>query len=218
MDIATGNDITLGVEAFPKYNRIMSKLADHCGTTTRTAAAVFSALSPNNDYHGNLRDAHTLLKAHKQGKSIDQFSVSTYGHNKRKAWMIVNGIDPLKLIIAKKTRNFFLNITDPNDPQPVTIDGHMVNIWRGKRENLVGLKFPHSLYDVVADGVRLVAQERGLIPCQVQGILWMTWRRMYGIKTSDQLELWDPDIIAARLGFHQVAISDPLLIPAESSV
>lgn len=214
---ATEHDLSIGLDAFPKYNRIMVKLADHCGTTPRIASAVFSALSPNNDYHGNLRDANTLLRAARAGKTLEDFAVSTYGQNKRKAWRIAHGEDPLDLIVAKKTRSFFQNIYDPSDPVPVTVDGHMVNVWRCKRENLVGLSFPKSLYDVVADGVRTVAQEQGLVPCQVQSIIWMTWRRLHGIKSPAQMELWDADIIAARLGFHPVAISDPLLIPAESS-
>lgn len=201
-DQATPHDFDSGLDAFPKYNRIMVKLAEHCETTPRVAAAVFSALSPNNDYHGNLRDAYTLLKAAQHGKTLTEFSVSTYGQNKRKAWRIAHGEDPLDLIIAKKTRSFFLNVYDPTDPGPVTVDGHMVNVWRCKRENLAGLQFPKSLYDVVADGVRALAQEHGLVPCQVQAIVWMTWRRLHGIRSPAQMEFWDADLIAARLGFH----------------
>ena len=198
---ATVRDHVVGLDAFPNYNRIMVRLAEHCRTTPTIAAAVFAALSPNNDYHGNLRDANTLLTAAQQGKRLEDFTVSTYGNNKRKAWRIVHGEAPLDLIVAKKTRSFFLNIDNPRNPEPVTVDGHMVNVWRCKRESLVGLKFPHGLYDVVADGVRSLAQEHNLVPCQVQSIIWITWRRIHGIKTSHQTELWDADLMAARLGY-----------------
>ena len=199
---ATAHDQVVGLDAFPKYNRIMVKLAAHCRTTPTIAAAVFSALSPNNDYHGNLRDAHALLMAAHQGQSLDDFVVSTYGQNKRKAWRIAHGEDPLKLIVAKKTRSFFLNVSNPRDPVPVTVDGHMVNVWRCKRESLVGLRFPHSLYDEIANGVRELAAQYKLVPCQVQSIVWMTWRRLHGIKPAAQMEFWDADLLAARLGFH----------------
>lgn len=200
--LATPADHAAGLQSFLKYNRLVTALAAKTGYTPRVAAAVFAALSPNNDYHGNLRDAHTLMTAAREGKPIDSFSVSTYGNNKRKAWRIVHGEDPLELIVAKKTRSFFLNIDDPNDTQPVTIDGHMVNIWRGKRENLVGLRWRNRDYDAIAHDVRLLAFEHQVVPCQMQGILWLTWRRVHGIKTNGQLSFWDDDFIAARLGYH----------------
>ena len=201
MTQATAHDYTIGLDAFPKYNRIMARLAEYCHTSPKIAAAVFSALSPNNDYHGNLRDANTLLTAAHRGQTLADFTVSTYGQNKRKAWRIAHGEDPLELIVAKKTRSFFLNIHNPNDPFPVTVDGHMVNVWRCKRESLVGLRFPHRLYDEIANGVRELAEQNKLVPCQVQSIVWMTWRRLHGIKTTTQTEFWDADMIAARLGY-----------------
>ena len=114
----------------------------------------------------------------------------------------MNGEAPLDLIIANKTRNFFMNICDPNDPVPVTVDGHMLNVWRGRREGLVGLRFPRNLYEGVAEDIRKVAHEREVLPCQAQGIIWITWRRIHGILTTKQTELWDADMLATRLGFH----------------
>lgn len=204
-------DIEAGLDSYRKYNRIMAAMAARTGVTPRIAAAVFAALSPNNDYHGNLRDAHTLLSAARQGAQIGDFSVSTYGNNKRKAWRIVHGEDPLELIVAKKTRSFFLNIADPNDPEPVTIDGHMYNVWRCQRENLVGLRWRTKHYDEIAEGIRNLAGQEGFVPCQLQGILWITWRRIHGIRTTTQLSFWDEDFLAARLGF---AVTDRLPPPA----
>jgi hypothetical protein len=202
LEQALPSDIAAGLDSYAKYNRIMCRLAGHCATTTGTASGVFAALSPNNDYHGNLRDAHTLLQAARKNMALSEFSVSTYGQNKRKAWQIAQGADPLKLITARKTRSFFLNIVDPADPVPVTVDGHMLNIWRRRKDKLVGLRAPASLYDQVAEDTRTVAREFGCLPSQMQGILWLTHRRMHGIKSNCQLEFWDVDLLAARLGFH----------------
>ena len=153
LDRALAADLPAAMDAYAKYHRMLAALAAKHGFSPRTGAAVFAALSPNNDYHGNLRDAHNLMAAASAGRAIDDFGVSTYGPNKRKAWDIVHGADPLELIVALKTRSFFLNIVDPLDPVPVTIDGHMVNLWRGRRESLVGLRHSRALYPVVADGV-----------------------------------------------------------------
>lgn len=78
----------------------------------------------------------------------------------------------------------------------------MYNIWRCQRENLVGLRWRNKDYDRIADDVRTVAQEHRLVPCQMQGILWITWRRIHRIRTSNQLTFWDEDLLAARLGLH----------------
>ena len=201
---ALPSDIETGRASYRKYNRIMCKLAAHCSTSTRTASAVFASLSPNNDYSGNLRDAFKLLSAHRDKRNIGDFTVSTYGQNKVKAWRIAGGCDPLELIVANKTRNFFLNVYNPDDPHPVTIDGHILNAWRGRRENLVGLKFPPKLYQTVAVDVRNLAAKQDMLPCQLQAILWVTWRRIHGILSTQQLEFWDADMLAARLGFQPV--------------
>lgn len=187
-----------------KYQRLVSAIAAKHGFSPRVGAAVFAALSPNNDYHGNLRDCNTLLRAAAEGRALESFGVSTYGPNKRKAWDIAQGADPFELIVAKKTRNFFMNVDDPLNPEPVTVDGHLFNCWRAERVKLVGLKHNAKQYDEVAEGVRRLAAEEGLVPCQMQGVLWITHRRIHRILTSGQREFWDPDYLAARLGFYPV--------------
>ncbi len=200
---ATPGILQYALPSYQKFHDLCWGIAEHWGYAGVVGAAVFAALSPNNDYFGNLRDANKLIESHRNGKTIDQFTVSTYGQNKRKAWAIVNGSDPYRLIVADKTRNFFLNIVDPKDPVPVTIDGHMYNIWLGDRRNLVGLSLPGRLYDRVAATTRQLAADVNLIPNQVQSVLWWTWRQMHNIQTSKQSEMWDVEKLHAGLGWHQ---------------
>lgn len=200
--------------SYQKYKELNGEIANLYGYHEDIGAAVFAALSPNNDYWGNLRDCHALLKAHRQKKKLEDFKVSTYGNNKRKAWDIAGGKDALELIVAPKTRSFYLNIVNPFDPVPVTIDGHMLNIWRNKRVNLVALNVSKdpvtgkrkdrltlgkSTYEKIAEGVRIVARENQLIPNQLQAILWTTWRRVWNIQKPTQPGLFDLERIAARL-------------------
>lgn len=203
-DRADRADIKIAEEAWFKMNRLCSEMACKYGFEKRIGAAVFAALSPNNDYHGNLRDADRLLEAAKNKCGIDDFKVSTYGNNKRKAWRIANGEDPLDLIVFPKTRSFFLNIFDPLDPHPVTVDGHIYNAWYGRRISLKGAaqKGNHKLYEVVANDVRELAKEKGVLPNVAQGIIWYSWRRMHGILFRPQLELWDLEVKAANLGWQ----------------
>ena len=199
---ASEHDLKIGLTAYAKYNEIMVRLAAEFNVSSMTTSAIFSALSPNNSYHGNLRDAHMMLSAWKNSQDISEFKVHTYGNNKRKAWRIAHGENPLDLIIAKKTRNFMLNVYNPNDPVPVTVDGHMINIWRGSRTKLTELRYPVHLYDEISNNVREMAQRLNLIPCQVQCTMWHVWRKMHAIHSTDQTELWDVELINARLGFH----------------
>lgn len=205
---ATEHDIAVAVASYSKYQHITGKIAAKHGFAPIIGAAVFAALSPNNDYWGNLRDADTLLAAAAAGKGLDDFKVSTYGNNKRKAWRIAQGEDPDSLIVALKTSNFFHNIADPKDPRYVTIDGHMHNIWfnrrapiQSKNPNVRVVKVDNKLYQVIADGIKAFAAEHGLVPCEMQGVLWQTWRRIHSIRTPAQREFWDRDYIEARLGF-----------------
>lgn len=212
-DQATKVDLETARQAWRKYHDLTTRIAQRHGYTSRTGAAIFAALSPNNDYYGNLRDVHRLLGAAARDRinelpnRLDLFKVSTYGSNKRKAWRIAKGADPLEEIVAPKTRNFFLNVADPDDPNPVTVDGHIYNAWKGERMKLNSYQMivTKRRYHQVADDIRAIAQEVRMAANTVQGIIWYSWRRMHNIKTTDQLEFWDPEVIAARLGFEMVA-------------
>ena len=177
MDQATRWDIETAEAAWFRYQRIVGQIAWRHGRTMIVGAAVFAALSPNNDYLGNLRDTARLLAAHAQGLTVDDFGVSTYHNNKRKAWRIAQGEQPLDLIVFPKTRSFFLNIVDPANPEPVTVDGHIFNAWTGERIPLVSAaqKLRHGLYDTVADDIRQIGAERRMIPNVVQGIIWYAY-------------------------------------------
>lgn len=202
-DQADAMDRSIALESWWKYQRLTSEVAAKYGYPSHIGAAVFAALSPNNSYHGNLRDTDRLLCTVKGGGTLDDFKVSTYGNNKRKAWAIAHGEDPLEHLRFPKTRSFYLNIKDPHDPDPVTVDGHVYNIWRGRRIPLKSAahKMKISLYPIIAEDIRQVARRLGMIPNQVQAVCWIAWRRMHGIQTSLQLDLWDGESLAAGLGW-----------------
>lgn len=204
LDQANQADWNIAGQAWFRYNKIVTGIAQTCNFQPVIGAAVFAALSPNNDYLGNIRDTARMLIAAEAGAGIDDFKVSTYGANKRKAWAIVKGADPLELIVANKTRNFFLNVANPRDPTPVTVDGHIFCAWSGKRIplNSPGMKAFAKDYDTVADAIRQIGVERRILPNMVQGLIWYCWKRMHGIKLDGQLEFWGSDFIVAGLGFQ----------------
>jgi hypothetical protein len=201
---SNGHDWAVARESYPKYQRLTFAIAQKYGFAGHIGAAVFAALSPNNDYLGNLRDTDRVLKAAGEGRDIDSFKVSTYGNNKRKAWQIASGADPLDMIIAKKTRNFYLNIKDPNDPQPCTIDGHMYWIWMGRRGTMDEANVNGSNYEVIAECVRELARREGIVTSLGQAILWQTWKRIHNVLYDGQIHLWDREVLQAGLGWEMV--------------
>lgn len=211
-DAARDDEVTIGRNAFPKYQRITTAIAARHGFSATIGAAVFAALSPNSDYWGNLRDTDRLLSAAAANASLESFSVSTYGNNKRKAWQIAFGADPDVYIKALKTRNFFHNIQDPTNTEFVTIDGHMCNIFHNERKPLASrdkerrlVKVTPTLYVTIAQAVKDLAEQKGEYPSTVQAILWLTWRRIHNIRHAQQNFLWDWDAVHAGLGFHVAA-------------
>jgi hypothetical protein len=213
-DFADREDIKIAEVAWTKMNKLTADIAQKHGFSPRIGAAVFAALSPNNDFKGNLRDTDRLLLSARRGLGIDDFKVSTYGNNKRKAWRIAHGgEEPLDLIVFPKTRNFFINVSTPEDDHAVTIDGHIFNCWRGERIALKGaaMKMNAKIYEEVANDVRALAKMKGLLPNVVQGILWYAWKRQHRILYyQEQFEFWDQEAIAANLGFVPPITEDSL--------
>lgn len=171
-----------GVQVIPAAARV-------CGA--------FAALSPNNDELGNYRDLDVVCDAVLRRLQYEDFSVSSYGPNKLKAWLILRyGVHPVKVLGGLKVRSFYSNLLDPNDGKTVTIDGHCFNIWNGKRLPLrrkPNTKAPDAEtdYSVVAAGYRAVAKSVGVLPCQLQATVWQTWKRMHRILYSPQAPLWN---------------------------
>jgi hypothetical protein len=91
---------------------------------------------------------------------------------------------------ARKTWNFYMNIYNPHDERFVTIDGHMWNLWRGKRSTLDAARIPGGgKYEEVAEDFKQVAKAVGVIPCQFQATLWWCYKRVNGIRFDYQIDI-----------------------------
>jgi hypothetical protein len=207
----TKSDYEEALGAYYRYNQIMREMSTTYGLSVEIVAAVFSALSPNNDYIGNLRDARKLLQFSRDPMlTIDDFKVSTYGHNKRKAWAVSRGaLPPEEAFPSRKTYNFWKNTVDPSNPHFVTIDGHMFHASRGQKGNVVGSRKANGrtsgalvnekTYDEISDHVKRIAKVVDLIPNQVQAVIWLTYKRIHGKLYSKQTEFFPSDFVAAGI-------------------
>ena len=183
-------DWTSGLESYGHYHRMMAALAHKYGCTIEQATAVFVSTSPNNDYLNNLRSTVSILDGWKRGVPVDEIVISTYNHAKFRAWACLHGRDFLQSTKGPKIKSFYRNIVDPTDPDPVTIDGHMVSAWTGQRILMKDVAVGRWNYPIVAADARQVAAERGLVPCQLQGVIWFAWKRIHQVVYSGNLNLF----------------------------
>jgi hypothetical protein len=147
-------------------------------------AAVIAALSPNNKWSRNVKNADALIGAFIRGDGIDSVKVSTYNKMKAKAWDILAArpdYDTAKTMLkGQKITSFFMDIMGEFN---VTIDGHARNIAYGERVGLtddrtnIGVREYRALQAAYEEAARRV----GLMPYQLQAITWRVWRDRHGI-------------------------------------
>lgn len=184
-------DIAEGLLAYGRYREVMQRLADRYGVDLGRVVAAFAATSPNSDYVGNVRSVVTMLEGLARGLPADACTVSTYKACRDRAYTYLTGeADFMATVKGPKIRAFYSNITDPEDPIPVTIDGHMVAAHRNSGGTMKDNIPRRAEYLQVAEDVRELARRVGVLPNQAQATLWFTRKRTLRVVFDPQLTLW----------------------------
>ena len=190
--MADATDRAEGALAYTRYHNMMRQMAELYDADFERTVAAFAALSPNNDYLGNLRSLATVLDANRRHIPPERVTVSTYGHCRDRAMKYLSGeavfLDTVK---GQKIRAFYRNIVDPQDPEPVTIDGHMVAAWMGQELTMKEAIIRPRQYEHVADGVRRLAKLTGQIGNQLQATVWFVRKRVLKVRYDPQVGLFD---------------------------
>lgn len=89
--------------------------------------------------------------------------------------------DLFKSTNGPKQKNFYGNLMDPLDTSLVTVDRHMHDMFfgiaSGSDFKMLGQTDLSDLnYDIVADIIKQIADERGMLPSMVQGLAWEAWK------------------------------------------
>ena len=180
-----------GALAYSRYHALLSAIAGHYDFEFEPTVAAFAALSPNNDYRGNLRSLVSVLAGVRRGRSADEITVSTYKACRNRAYgYAVKEVSFRDTVRGPKIRAFYFNILDPQDRRHVTLDGHMVAAYRNNygtmKENLIKPKD----YDRVARTVKRLASREKLIPNQLQATIWFTRKRLLNVIYDAQGDLF----------------------------
>ena len=154
-------------------------------------AGIIAALSPMKTWSGNIISARKLLETGE---------CRGLGYSVRDAMAIYDGAHPRDILCLDgrnntKVRSFFENISDPINPDFVTIDRHMIGLLTNDPLAIRNQRWILPRDHVWAkERFQNVADQTDLIPNQVQAITWLVWRRNNGIvdnSTSGQLPLFD---------------------------
>ena len=183
--IATVEDVANGVEWYDRAKRMAAWIAKETGIQEATVIGVMAALSPNNRWERNCKDALSMCQAWINGDSLDDFKVSCYNAMKQKAWSILqddlqDDASILTRLNGQKIRSFYSNIRGLDE---VTIDGHALNIARGKREGLTSDKtnMGKNQYRELQAAYVTAAKRIKVKPSELQAITWTTWKRIHNI-------------------------------------
>lgn len=151
------------------------------------AVGVISALSPRVNWGLNIRLAERMLAS---GGTMQRGCLTV---NLRKARAIYAGADPLEVMTAPKTANFYRAIMS-GGADGIVIDRHAYDIAMGQRhadkpgqENPVRPSLTPKQYQTFADAYTrasvILSREFGPVsPSDVQALTWEWWRAEHGIK------------------------------------
>jgi hypothetical protein len=142
----------------------------------RMGAGVIAALSAQRSWKVN------------QALATDASNGNVHGQTEQtlaKVRAMLAGTDPADVLpLNLKTGHFFASISDPSDPDPVTIDRHAHDVATGQRggERNRGLSNV-TRYATLALAYRLAARQLGEIPSVVQAV---TWCRQVDLNTAEE--------------------------------
>jgi len=182
---ATVSDVADGVEWYDRAKRMAAWISAQTNIAETTVIGVMAALSPNNRWERNCKDALTMCSSWVTGGTMDDFKVSCYNKMKQKAWSILDDDlhdddAILERLNGQKIRSFYSNIRGLDE---VTIDGHALNIARGYREGLTSDKtnMGKKQYRELQSAYVTAAKRVKVKPSELQAITWTTWKRIHNI-------------------------------------
>ena len=147
----------------------VQELAAQYNISFPVMAAVVAVLSPGNKWKSNLVAAIRVLENHEK--------VNSYPRNVILAKKILE-TGSLALVSGPKVTVFFNSLLDPDlISSQMVLDGHAINIWRGSKVNLKGLKSPSTqerkqmIHDYHEAASQLNVSVQAL-----QAITWYIWK------------------------------------------
>jgi hypothetical protein len=161
---------------------IAARIANNYGLRTTAVAGVIAALSPNNKWERNIRDAENVCRLYTVGgpASAADCKVCTYKANLRKAVQILMGEPIEQTLNGPKVIEFYNCIIGEPD---VCIDGHAYSVWFGERLAMKEVpSIGKKLREEIKSDYIAAAEYLGTVrPFELQAITWVVWKRIYEV-------------------------------------
>jgi len=165
-----------GANWYLEAHNFCKQVSENYNVSLVTVCAVMSALSPATNYEQNKKDTVNLIKG-KRG-----YKCTTYGANVKKARAILkDGIPRFSSKTGAKTYNFFFNLLEPDNSAFICVDRHAYVIATG--ETYKGLT--PKQYGNVAQQYTKAAKKLGILPNELQAVLWVDYRHKEEIKFKE---------------------------------
>jgi hypothetical protein len=183
---ATPQDHEAGLAWYAKARDAAVSLSIQHDVPLRVVVGVIAALSPNNKWERNVKDAGVMIAAFLGGDPVEVCKPSTYTKMRDKAWSILaavpeNDNEVISILNGQKIVSFFCNIMGHDSV--VTIDGHAYNIAQGKRVGLTddATSMSKGVYKDMQEAYARAAKRVGLKVYELQAITWVAWKRIHNI-------------------------------------
>lgn len=185
-DSATPDELASGRTWYPNARQEVCRIVDKYSwiapyVSHETVAGIIAVLSPNVAWDTNLADAENVVASYPKVTTV-----STYHHNREKAYAILRGADtdcsvnvgrvPAGVVRGPKVTAFYENLC--GDDSVLTLDSHAYNAWKGYRAT--GSKLP---WMPAAQRRRAVKDYKRAAVCKgetaaaFQAIVWLVWKR-----------------------------------------
>lgn len=163
---ATPADLVAGIAW---YDRARDAAAAILPDDPNRAAGVIAALSPRCQWATNVAWAARMIDAAQAGEACPPRVHTTT--QRRIAWAIANGADPLDVLSGPKVRRFYLNII--GDHNVVTVD-----VWAARAaEGHSNPAAPRGgRYDAIERAYQNAARVVGMTPRDLQAAVWVHTR------------------------------------------
>lgn len=182
---ATQQEHDRGTQWYAGAKAQAQEIANLHDVPLRIVVGVIAALSPNNKWERNLKDASNMLAVFLRGDPVDVCKPCTYTKMRDKAWSVIEQMPEddaavMKVLNGQKIVSFFSNIMGHDN---CTIDGHAYNIAKGKRVTLTDNEtgMGKAEYQKMQAAYYRAAKRIGLKVYELQAITWVVWKRLHNI-------------------------------------
>lgn len=181
---ATCKEFDEGHNWYERTSSLLKREAKAAEVDLTIYTAIVAATSPSVSWAKNVQVANEVIKG--ENSSV---TAPTFEKCRRILHYEIDVFNAFSRTSAAKTYNFFFNLLDPKDPGFVTIDRHAIRACLGQ-SRMMGYRGPIGIncktYDILAESYFELASHYGVLANQIQAVVWLYSKRVYGQKRTAQ--------------------------------